>query len=44
MQDETRGITYTPTFTVYRKGRKVRAGGWALVCGQAGGQAGRLPP
>ena len=27
MHDETRGITYTPTFAVYKKGRKVGLGG-----------------
>ena len=38
MYEETRGITYTPTFAVYKKGRKVRRAGQ----GRADRQ-GRLP-
>lgn len=26
MHEETRGITYTPTFAIYKKGRKVGLG------------------
>lgn len=37
MHEATRGITYTPTFAVYRGGRKVGAPG-------AAGRAGATPP
>lgn len=40
MHEETRGITYTPTFAVYRQGRKVGCSGLAGVEGCQAGPGG----